>query len=171
MKRLFKIAILLFFMAMIFTTCTKKEEYPPEPQLEFSNFVTYRNLNGVDSLGILTISYTDGDGDIGLPVWDTGVNFFVSYYVMDNGELKVGTRYNPTTGEIDTINFNARIPVLAPGDYTGWIKGQIEDTIKPLSDPTSSKLLDTIMFEAQVVDRAGNRSNKVQTPLIIVKNQ
>jgi hypothetical protein len=61
--------------------------------------------------------------------------------------------------------------VLAPENYEGWIKGQIEDTINPISDPTSSKLLDTIMFEAHVIDRAGNKSNMVQTPLIVVKNQ
>ncbi len=156
---------------MIFFACTEKEEYPPEPQLEFVNFVSYRTYEDVDSLGILTISYIDGDGDLGVPFYDTSINFFVSYYIMDNGQLKRGTRYNPTTGEIDTINFNARIRVLAPENYEGWIKGQIEDTINPLSDPTSSKLLDTIMFEAHVIDRAGNKSNMVQTPLIVVKNQ
>jgi hypothetical protein len=171
MKRLFKIAILLFFIAIIFQTCTEKEEYPPEPHLDYVSFVTYRTYEDVDSLGILTLSYIDGDGDLGLPFWDTAVNFFVSYYVMDDGELKIGTRYNPTTGEIDTINFNARIPVLAPENYEGWIKGQIEDTINPISNPASSKLLDTIMFEAHVIDRAGNISNVVQTPLIVVKNQ
>ncbi len=171
MKRLFKIAILLFFIAMIFVTCTEKEEYPPEPVLEFVDFISYRTFDDIDSLGILNISYTDGDGDLGVLPWDTSVNFFVSYFVMDNGELKAGTRYNSTTGEIDTINFNAQIPILAPENYSGWIKGQIEDTINPLSNPTSSKLLDTIMFEAQVVDRAGNKSNIVQTPLIVVKNQ
>lgn len=156
---------------MMFASCREKEEYPLEPVLEFANFISYRTYEDIDSLGILTISYTDGDGDLGMPPWDTGVNFFVSYFVMDNGELKPGTRYNPSTGEIDTINFNARIPILAPDDYSGWIKGEIEDTINPLSNPTSSKLLDTIMFEAQVVDRAGNKSNVVQTPLIVVKNQ
>jgi hypothetical protein len=171
MKKLTKIAILLFFIAIIFNNCTQKEEYPPIPQLEFSDFIIYRNIDGVDSLGILTISYTDGDGDLGVPAWDTSINFFVAYYVMDDGELKPGTRYNPSTGEIDTINFNARIPVLAPEDYTGWIKGQIEDTINPLSNPASSKVLDTIMFEASIIDRAGNKSNVVQTPLIVVKNQ
>lgn len=171
MRTIFKLAILLFLISILFPTCREKEEYPPVPQLEFLSFTSFRNLDDIDSLGILLISYTDGDGDLGVVPWDTNSNFFVSYYVMDNGELKVGTRYDPTTGEIDTINFNARIPILAPDGYTGWIKGQIEDTIKPLSDPTSQKTIDTIMFEAWVIDRAGNLSNVVQTPLIEVKNQ
>jgi len=158
-------------ITIIFVTCTEKVEYPPEPQLEYVDFVSYRTAQGIDSLGILTLSYIDGDGDLGVPTWDTAINFFVSYYVMDDGELKIGTRYNPSTGDIDTINFNARIPVLAPENYEGWIKGQIEDTINPLSNPVSTKLQDTIVFEARIIDRAGNLSNLVQTPLIIVKNQ
>lgn len=171
MRTIFKLTILLYFISILFSACREKEEYPPVPQLEFLSFTSFRTLDDIDSLGILLISYTDGDGDLGVVPWDTNSNFFVSYYVMDNGELKIGTRYNPTTGEIDTINFNARIPILAPPDYSGWIKGQIEDTIKPLSDPTSQKAFDTIMFEAWVIDRAGNLSNVVQTPLIVVKNQ
>ena len=172
MRTAFKLTILLFLISILFPTCREKEEYPPIPQLEFVNFISYRTQDDIDSLGILFISYTDGDGDLGVLPGDTRtINFFVSYWVMDNGVLEVGTRYNPTTGEIDTINFNARIPMLAPEYYTSWIKGQIEDTINPLSDPTSQKALDTIMFEAWVIDRAGNQSNVVQTPLIVVKNQ
>jgi len=171
MKTVFKIAILLFFISILFPTCKDKEDYPPVPQLEYLSFISYRTLEDVDSLGILTVSYVDGDGDLGGYPYDTSVNLFVSYYVMENGVLEVGTRYNPTSGEIDTINFNARIPLLAPDYYNGWIKGQIEDTIKPLSDPTSQKAVDTIMFKVYVVDRADNTSNTVQTPLIVVKNQ
>ena len=171
MRTVFKLTILLFFISILFPTCKEKEEYPPIPQLEFVDFISYRTQDDVDSLGILTVSYIDGDGDLGMYPNDPGVNFYVSYYVMDNGVLEAGTRYNPTTGEIDTIYFNARIPMLAPEYYTRWIKGQIEDTIKPLSDPTSQKALDTIMFEIYVIDRADNKSNIVQTPLIVVKNQ
>jgi hypothetical protein len=171
MRTVFKLTILLFIISILFPTCQEKEEYPPIPQLKFVDFISYRTQDDVDSLGILTVSYIDGDGDLGVYPNDTGVNFYVSYWVMDNGVLEVGTRYNPTTGEIDTIKFNARIPMLAPEYYTSWIKGQIEDTINPLSDPTSQKALDTIMFEIYVIDRADNQSNIVQTPLILVKNQ
>jgi len=171
MKTILKITILLVFISLLVESCREKEEYPPEPILAYESFTVYRNADNVDSLGILRISYTDGDGDLGLFPGDSGTNFFVSYYKMVNGELKIGTRYNPTTGEIDTINFNARIPILVPPEYTSWIKGEIEDTINPLSDPTSQKPVDTIMFKAWVVDRSGNVSNTVETPLIEVKNQ
>lgn len=170
-KTIVNIGVLLFVTATIFVACQKTEEYPPVPMLEFSGFTMYRTLADVDSFGIMLLNYTDGDGDLGLQPFDQSVNFYVSYYKMVNGQLKIGTRYNPTTGESDTINFNARIPYLAPANYKGWIKGTIEDTINPISDPTSGKTYDTIMFKACIIDRAGNKSDTVSTPLILVKNQ
>jgi len=171
MKTVVNIGVLLFVISSLLLSCQKKEEYPPIPALEFSGFTLYRTQADVDSFGIMVLSYTDGDGDLGLTSYDTSNNFFVSYFRMVNGILKIGTRYNQVTGKIDTINFNARIPYLAPADYSGWIKGTIEDTINPISDPTSVKVYDTIMFKAYIIDRAGNKSNVAETPLIRIKNQ
>jgi len=150
----------------------EKEEYPPIPSIEFLSFTTLRTQNDVDTMGIILFSYTDGDGDLG--VYDCDFfpgNLYTSYYKMENGELKIGTIINPTTGKIDTINFNACFEQLAPDGYSGWIKGDIEDTIRFLRDITSTKPYDTVMYETYITDRAGNKSNVVQTPLIKVKNQ
>jgi hypothetical protein len=171
MKTLVNIGVLLILFSAVLISCQKKESYPVVPALEFSDFTIYCTQAEVDSFGIMLLSYTDGDGDLGLAAYDTSTNFFVSYYKMENGQLKIGTRYNQVTGETDTINFNARIPYLAPSDYSGWIKGTIEDTINPISDPTSNKIYDTIMFKAYIIDRAGNQSNVAETPLIQVKNR
>lgn len=152
-------------------SCREKEEYPPQPRIEFLSFTKFEHPSGYDTLGVLLISYTDGDGDLGIPGWDTtAYNFFVSYFVMKNGELQPGTFFNTQTGQFDTIHFNNRFGPLAPDDYTGWIKGEIEDTIKPLYDPRSTKEFDTIQFKVYLRDQAGNQSNTVETPLIIVKN-
>jgi hypothetical protein len=170
-KTLLNIGLLLIVALCFFVSCQEKEEYPVVPTLAFSGFMVYRTQADVDTFGIMTFSYTDGDGDLGLETNDQSVNFFVSYYSMDNGLLKIGTRYNPTTGKIDTINFNVRIPHLAPPDYIGWLKGTIEDTINPINNPTSGKIYDTIMFKACLVDRAGNKSDTASTPLIVIKNR
>jgi len=156
---------------MFFNSCREKESYPVIPDLEFMNFTKLVHPDGYDTLGILLLSYTDGDGDLGISQYDTSsYNFFVAYYVMDDGVLEQGTIFNQQTGEFDPINFNNRFGPLAPDGYEGWIKGEIEDTIKPLFDPRSTKAYDTIQFRVHMIDRAGNSSDTISTPLIIVKN-
>jgi hypothetical protein len=170
-KTIFRLAILLFTIAAILFSCMEKQEYPDVPQLEFLSFTKLVHPAGYDTMGILLLSYTDGDGDLGLTRGDTaGINFFLSYFRMENGEFKPVTVFNPTTGEYDTINFNNRFYELAPEGYSGWIKGEIEDTINPLYDPRSTNSIDTIKLEAYLVDRAGNKSNTIETPLIRVRN-
>ncbi|MBE0637081.1 MAG: hypothetical protein IH598_01005 [Bacteroidales bacterium] len=160
---------LLIFAMMV--SCLQKQEYPDIPSLKYERFTTLVHPSGYDSAGVLLLSYTDGDGDLGIAGLDTSsYNFFVTYYQMENGVLKPGTRYNAVTGQYDTIFFNNRFYRLAPPGYTGWIKGEIEDTIKPLYDPRSTKTFDTVQYKIYMVDRAGNYSNTVETPLIIVKN-
>lgn len=157
--------------ALFAQSCMEKQSYPIVPSLEFSGFTKIVHPDGYDTAGILLLSYTDGDGDLGLLSFDTtGYNFFVAYYRMENGVLKPGTRYNNETGEYDTIHFNNRFNQLAPDDYSGWIKGEIEDTIQPLFDPRSTKTRDTVQFRVHMVDRAGHRSDTVFTPLILVDN-
>lgn len=171
MKTIIKIIIIFIIPGIFLVSCREKEEYPIIPDLVFKNFTKLVHPDGYDTLGILVVSYTDGDGDLGISQFDTNAyNFFVEYYVMDNGVLEPGTIYNNQTGQFDTINFNNRFGPLAPDDYVGWIKGDIEDTIKPLFDPRSTKEYDTIQFRVHMMDRAGHRSDTVLTPLIIVKN-
>lgn len=172
MKTITQIVILLLFGSAFLFSCLQKQEYPEVPSLEYKSFTLLRHpLSDYDSIGILLLGYTDGDGDLGLNLIDTSsYNFFVSYFKMENGKLEPGTRYNPITEQFDTINFNSRFYKLAPEDYSGWLKGDIEDTIRPLYDPRSTKTHDTVLYKIYMVDRAGNKSNTVETPLIIVKN-
>lgn len=171
MKTIIKIVIILIIPSIFLASCRQKEEYPIVPDLEFKSFLKLEHPDGYDTLGVMVVSYTDGDGDLGIYQYDTtSYNFFVDYYVMNNGVLEPGTIYNNQTGQFDTINFNNRFGPLAPEDYSGWIKGEIEDTIKPLFDPRSTKAYDTVQFRVHMIDRAGHSSDTVSTPLIIVKN-
>ncbi len=49
---------------------------------------------GYDSVGIIVLTYTDGDGDLGLDKKDTtSYNFFVTYYKMNNGGIESGNDF------------------------------------------------------------------------------
>ena len=171
MKTPSKIVLLLIAMGLLMGSCMKKETYPIIPHIEFAGFTKLVHPLGFDTLGILRITYTDGDGDLGISQFDTtAYNFFVAYYVMKDGALVPGTVYNNISGKFDTINFNNRFGPLTPDDYSGCINGEIEDTIKPLYDPRSTAAFDTIQFRVHMVARAGHPSATVITPLIVVRN-
>jgi hypothetical protein len=157
--------IFLFLVALGFTSCLKKEEFPVVPAIQWESYDTIVDAKGYDSLSFLKISYTDGDGDIGLYSWDTvspyKYNFFVKMFQMKNGSLQ--EIIFPDTN----LNFNGRIPILTPTGRNKNIKGEIEMMIE-IYFARPVLLNDTIAFELYIQDRALNKSNVIHTgPLLI----
>ncbi len=170
--------IVLFFISLLFIgSCQKYEEYPLEPHVEFVDFLMLRDAQGIDQRGVLRLSYTDGDGNIGLTRDDTvapyDYNLFIKYFELQNGVFKeiflITSRVvNDTTIVYDTATFNGRIPILTPAGKNKAIRGEIEDTLF-VNNPLSN--FDTIKFEAYIVDRDLNKSNTVSTPPMFVKKR
>ncbi len=81
-------------------------------------------------MGVLTITFKDGDGDIGLrqneidPPYD--YNFFISLYEIKDGDSVeyIPVVYNPSTQTFDTLTFNQRIPMLTPAGPDKSISGK-----------------------------------------------
>jgi len=166
-KRVLKYFGIFLFTSLIILSCIREEEYPIIPEIKFEDFTLLYNPNsGLIERGVLKISFKDGDGDIGLYQHDTAppydLNFFITYYEIQNRDTVEIFLVDPGTG--DTSTFNARIPILTPSGSDKSIKGEIEDTLW-IYDPSSS--YDTIMFKAYLIDRALHESNKVSTPLIV----
>lgn len=172
---LFLVSILL----LLFFACVKFEEYPPEPQIEFQDFVFLvdEETNEIEK-GILSFSYQDGDGDIGLNQGDTTYpfnfgseyyyNLIVRYFEKQNGafvEVPL-VIWNSQTQTFDTTTFNSRIPRLLPEDETRAIKGVVENELF-INNPFSDS--DTIMFKVKIFDRSLNASNEIETDEIIVR--
>ena len=158
MRTLAKYTIMLFLVAGWLLSCNNKEEYPIIPEIEYEGMtkIYNPNLNKYDR-GVLTISFKDGDGDIGLtdnqtlPPYD--YNFFVKYYERQNGKETWVVIADPN-------EFNARIPVLTPTGSVKSIKGEIQDTLFIYNFQST---FDTIKFEAYLVDRALHKSNTITT--------
>ncbi len=173
----FKTFLILLLLSQLLLSCKKYEEYPPEPKIDFLDFVLLRDAQGIDQRGVLRFSFTDGDGNIGLYDYDTlppyDYNLFVRYFEKRNGSFQevflVTPRYiDDTTIVYDTATFNGRIPILTPAGKNKAISGEIEDTLF-INNPLSA--FDTIMFEVFIRDRDLNESNVIQTPPIVVKKQ
>jgi len=146
--------------------CVKEQQYPVQPHIDFGGFATVKDIAGKDSLGAVTISYTDGDGDIGLYSTDTVEPYKYNFYLkfmqyVDNKLVEVIP--------VDTsVTFNARIPILTPNGRNKNIKGDITMTLE-LYFARQLLKSDTIAFEIYIKDRALNSSNVVETPLFILK--
>ncbi len=170
--------ILVGIMGIALFSCRKFEEYPIEPVIKFDHFSLLLNTQtGKTDRGVLAISYTDGDGDLGLRSRDTFVpfnhgseyyyNFLIKYFEKQNGvfvEVPI-LSWNPEEQKFDTITFNSRFPYLTPDHGNKAIKGIIQDTVY-VNNPLSA--FDTIKFKVSIYDRALNLSNEVETPEIIV---
>ena len=178
MSRIPKIVfIVLTIIAIGCGACKKIEKFPETPRIEYIGFEKIFNpgLELYDR-GVLSFSFEDGDGDIGLnngdtlPPFNSGsdyhYNLIIGYYEMQNGELvKVPiVWYNPETEQYDTLSLSARIPGLTPNGINKAIKGEIHDTLFIYNFSSS---FDTIQFEAYIYDRALHQSNTIKTPLII----
>lgn len=158
-----KLAVLAALAGGALSGCRKAEEFPEEPIIEFKSFETFG-----DSAS-LTVSFTDGDGDIGLddadnqPPFDSGstyyFNLFVEYFELRNGTWE--------HVEFDEIQLYYRIPRITPTGQNKVLEGDLSVAIDPLSLFVTPDA-DTIRYSVHIVDRALHVSNTVQTSDIIL---
>lgn len=156
-------------LVAVMSSCLKPQSYPDEPVISFTNMA----ITPGDSL-IISIDFTDGDGDVGLapnetnPPYDTSnryyFNLFIEYWEW-NHDIQDWQRGVNAIG--DEVHFNARVPVLTPEGKNKALKGTIQETITPpYSLAGFSNYGDTIKYRIQLVDRALRESNWVWTPEI-----
>jgi len=177
MKHISKIVIILLAFWMLCPSCKKKEEFPVVPKIEFKEFTKWSNGN-TDTALTMVISFTDGDGDIGLgddtmppfnPHGRYYYNYIITYMEKKSGQWKYYLVFNSATQQYDTVNFNSRIPSLTPDGGNQSIKGEIELMMKILRPVDAA--YDTVRFDAFIYDRAFHKSNVIRTPEVIMKRR
>jgi len=149
------------------------------------------NYNYPDSTSIvLTISYKDGDGNIGLEEADslppymqdtlgheTGVsgtwnlnrfanNVWIDYFQKFNGVYSIPVKLFTT---LDTLrSWDVRVGNLTPDGTHKAIRGDIQVTLNALTHAYPFRS-DTVKLKVRLVDRALNVSNEVESPDLIVR--
>lgn len=161
------LAMILIIGLLLFTSCTKHDTYSVIPEIEYKSFDKIPTSSGIDDKALLTISFTDGDGDIGLNPEDTFppynasspyyYNFIIDYYEQQGDSfVKIDL---PFTN-------NSRIPYVEADLVERGIKGEI--TIEVFFNNIMSNA-DSIRYELYILDRSLHKSNSVTTPSIFVK--
>lgn len=163
-------------LLLVITACQKPVEYPIEPHIAYEGFTYLLNADSTFSgEGIISFSYTDGDGDLGLDDGDTlspfgpndahYYNMIVDYLKLVNGEF-VKTpllSWNVQTQSYDTVTFNARFRRLRDSEDPKAISGTMDYKLT-VQNPFSPN--DTVKFEIRILDRALHESNVIQTDVI-----
>ncbi len=154
--------LLIAAVCMGIYSCINSPDYSDTPAIEFvslSNLqMSQRPLNSDTT--VVSLSFQDGDGDIGTPMGMGGVNIFV----IDN---RTGEFYD-----------RFRIPAIPEQGANNGVSGTInmvllntccifppQDSIPACESPAQYPDND-LTFTIYMVDRAGNKSNEVQTPVI-----
>lgn len=172
----------LLFLVLVVEACQKPVEYTIEPRIEYQGFTYLFNADSTFSgQGILSFTYTDGDGDLGLDETDTMspfgfhdthyYNMKIDYLKCVNGEFvktpllspHVPTNPADTLVLYDTVTFNARFRRLRDSEEPKAIEGTMEYKLT-VQNPLSPN--DTVKFEIRILDRALHESNTIQTDAI-----
>lgn len=171
--------LFILFLGLVFLAgCQEKVEYPIEPKIAYEGMAYVINADStLTGEVVLSISYTDGDGDLGLDDADTIYPFGLNdphYYnlIIDymrwDGTQFVETpllSWNQQTQSYDTVSFNARFKRLV-----------FNDEVKPISGTIDYKMMvfnplapnDTIRFKIKLLDRALHESNSIETESIVM---
>lgn len=148
--------------------CTKpNQDFPDEPQIEFIDV----KIEG-DSATFI-IAFTDGDGDLGIGQ-DEGngkANIFIYPFEKRDQEGWVQLFVDDTV----PVVLLGRIPKVEPDGRDKALEGEIEYVFAPdpnglptYYDPFSPDS-DTMRYDIQIFDRAGNGSNIITTDEVYPK--
>lgn len=147
--------IVLFAVAACIISCVKKKNYTSTPAIEFKSFT----ING--DAADLTVTFTDGDGDIGRDNGDNTYNLYMTYYYFDTGSGTFRAVYDQANN--DTIRNPAIVRKPANYDPGKPISGEVTEHISAYRHSVSVKRLKYVVY---LYDNAGHKSNVIETPEI-----
>ena len=137
--------IYLFAIVLLFS-CEKEQVISDTPIIEFKSILPTTAQEYTDDI-IITISYSDIDGDLGQN--DPDIH---NLFVEDNR---------------NGIVYQFRIPHLAPDNNSIAIEGDFNITING-SGITDESFSQQVNYAIYVNDRAGNKSNTITTSTITI---
>ena len=154
--------ILLYpFLIVAFATCIRPPDYPVEPQIELAGMTktTMRQGFGTEDSVYITLSFTDGDGDLGGISGKDSLNVFIT----DKRNNK-------------PVEQTYRIPFVPEAGAKNGISGEIRflmyTTCCLSLEPciaTPVRPTDTLIYDIYIKDRAGHASNVIKTNPIILQ--
>lgn len=152
-------ALAVLFSSLLFY-CVKPPDYPDEPVITYKSMTrtTLRQGTGTFDTTHVTITFTDGDGDL-------GNEDSLDVFVFDGRDQFLKSKF--------------RLPFIPPEGSGNGISGEIKlrlntsccifpGNVLPPCSPSTDFPTDTLVYEIYIKDRAGHESNRVKTAPIIL---
>lgn len=148
------IGICAILLGLTFTSCERGSNFPDKPFLEYRSYRLV-DANVDDSLpiqhAVVTLYFTDGDGDIGLDPNSQQFNFFAQVFEKAD-----------TGGYVYAYDWPGRLTDLSdPGQQNKALEGLIYYKVG-----VSEVVGDSTYFEFELVDDAGNSSGIIDSEVI-----
>ena len=147
--------LISLFIGLSFFLFSCKKEKGNEPLPDVSNTPSIElsktsstNINQFDDV-VFTVKYTDGNGDLGETDPDT-----YSIFVTDKRDVSIIHKFH--------------LQPLAPTDKSLAIQGNLKINIENIILLDQSNASENASFSIYIVDRAGNKSNTLNSPTIRV---
>jgi len=172
-KTLFLFCVICF--GWLCWSCNPIHSYSEIPEIHFKKLVLLDSINpyldGLDKYAVLSFSFIDGDGDLGVASWEKdqkgqiipGLGLSKIHYTWY--KKLSDENYEPFQFSGDGISQESEIPYNQVMDKSEaqnkTLKGTIEIAMETPSNPQG---VDIMRVEFFIVDRAGNKSNIEYTP-------
>ena len=169
MKKILSLFCVFGFVGCCLWSCGRNVSYSDIPEIRFKSLVFEDRMDpGLDisRYAVLTFSFIDGDGDIGVRSPDeSNSKIHYTWY------KKIQDRYEPYQFASGTVADSTDIPydtVMNKDEANNkTLKGAIEVALSP---PLKPQGVDTMRIEFYIFDRARNKSNVEYTPDFSILN-
>jgi hypothetical protein len=172
----------ILFVTVSISSCVRAPSYPIEPQIEFvsvgsTNSIIYLGNDGpIYVADTITISFTDGDGDISVYNDPADSSLCVngcSYADGDTSCLNIRSKNVFIVDSRDTCIATYNTGFIEPKGKFIALSGEIKILhkifLKKCLTPDISCPKETVTFKIRIKDRAGHLSNEVETVPIAVE--
>lgn len=177
--RTLALGVSLLLAGATVSSCLTTPDYPDTPSIKFESITSTRTSNSegtYDNVRI-TITYRDGDGDLGLNNDGADVQPPYAYQNPDNTLNKYNNNYfvqpqlkdkDGTFEDVKLEGYNSRYPRIVADDRKEPVRGTLSfDQKLTLGLPFYSG--QTIRFRVSIADRALHESNEIFTDPITVQ--
>lgn len=147
-------------MLLLALACTNPPDYPIEPVIEFVRYSKPSMQQGanpnIDSV-LLTLSFTDGDGDIGS---DDSIGVFL---IDTRDDFQQPGFRIPFVGQQGVgKGISGEIFISLPTSCCFYDDGRIPCEVSPGTT-------DELVYELWIQDRAGNESNRINLEPVLLR--